>query len=225
MTDLGGTVNIVRGVVNYQGTLYAIKGDIIINPTQSQFWKIAQDGTAEQIGVFPDNGTSDIDAGAGLAYDLDHNELYFFDRVATDESAIFRTAGTGTGGAFDDSLGSDRLIFANNQAALLSIDEHLVSLAYWGGYLYVVDAGGDVRRGRTGQAGLTLTDVGSLPAAADAMNGLTDHARLDDRRRRLGPALALAAPNPASAVQVAGVIPSVTGELECLAYVPADEIA
>ena len=31
--------------------------------------------------------------------------------------------------------------------------------------------------------------------------------------------------NPASAVQVAGVIPSVTGELECLAYVPADEIA
>ena len=225
VTDLGGTVNIVRGVVNYQGTLYAIKGDIIINPTQSQFWKIEQDGTATQIGVFPDNGTSDIDAGAGLAYDLDHNELYFFDRVATDESAIFRTAGTGTGGAFDDSLGTDRLIFANNQAALLSIDEHLVSLAYWNGYLYVVDAGGDVRRGRTGQAGLTLTDVGSLPAAADAMNGLTEmHGWMigvddSDQLWRWPPQ------NPASAVQVAGVIPSVTGELECLAYVPADEIA
>ena len=82
-----------------------------------------------------------------------------------------------------------------------------------------------MRRGRTGQAGLTLTDVGSLPAAADAMNGLTEmHGWMigvddSDQLWRWPPQ------NPASAVQVAGVIPSVTGELECLAYVPADEIA
>ena len=222
VADIGDTVQVINGLMQHDGVMYGVRSDLLSNPLYTDEWfLIGQNGDVRKIGNFPANWHT-----RGLAYDVARNRVYFL-RGGNTNARVMRYEGltqANITGVFEETTDSERTIMPGTLATWATLTGYgaSTSCAFWDDYLYVGGAFDQLLRLDVTQDSPTVEVVGTFPASLQAARGMTIvHGRIvvtDDSDR-----LWWCWPDSPDALQqIAGQIPSVTGELECLVYMPRE---